>query len=74
MSAQDKEIRIGVDKPNNHIIYGLSLISVVLSLITVRKNPPLASFFGLWAPTILGLGAIFKENQLLERTRGLTTT
>lgn len=62
----DREVRVGVDKPNNHILYGASLISIVLSLMTVRKNPPLANFFGLWAPTILGLGILMKENQLLE--------
>lgn len=62
----EREVRVGVDKPNNHIIYGASILSIVLSLLTVRKNPSVANFFGLWAPTILGLGILMKENKLLE--------
>lgn len=61
-----REIDIDAKKPSNQIIYGASLVSIVLSLITVRKNPPLASFFGLWAPTILSMGILFKENRLLD--------
>lgn len=62
----EKEVRIGVDKPSNHLIYGASIFSILLSLFTLRKNPTLSNFFGLWAPTILGLGILLKENQLLE--------
>jgi hypothetical protein len=66
---ETSEIDIDANKPVNQIIYGASLVSIVLSLATVRKNPSLASFFGLWAPTFLGLGIIFKENRLLDLER-----
>ena len=65
----DREIRVGVDKPNNHIIYGASIISILLSLFTYRKSPAASNFFGLWAPTILGIGILLKENQLLEMNK-----
>lgn len=67
------EMKMGIDKPSNNLIYGASIVSIVLSLLTVRKNPSMASFFGLWAPTILGLGILMKENRLLENTRYATT-
>jgi hypothetical protein len=63
---ETREIDIDANKPVNQIIYGVSIASIVLSLLTVRKNPPLANFFGLWAPTALGLGIMFKENRLLD--------
>lgn len=63
------ELRIGVEKPNNSIIYGASILSIILALITARKNLPLSNFFGLWAPTIMSFGILFKENELLERTK-----
>jgi len=65
-NKMEREVRVGIDKPNNHIIYGASIISILLSVLTVRKNPSIANFFGLWAPTILGLGILMKENKLLE--------
>ncbi len=55
----------GID---TRLIYGASIVSIVLSLLFARKNMTLASFIGLWAPTILGLGILSKENKLLERT------
>lgn len=69
VNAMDREVRVGVDKPNNHIIYGASILSILLSLFTLRRNPTMSNFFGLWAPTILGLGIFLKENQLLEMNR-----
>ena len=68
-SFKDSEIKVGAGHISNQIIYGASIASIVLSLITVRRNPTLASFFGLWAPTILGLGILMKENKLLESTK-----
>lgn len=68
---QDKEVRVGVDKPSNHIIYGASIVSILLSLATVKRNPAISNFFGLWAPTIISLGVLFKENEILERTKRL---
>jgi hypothetical protein len=44
---------------------------MALSLMTVKKNPTIANFFGLWAPTILGIGILMKENKLLEMNRRL---
>ncbi|HEY9686675.1 MAG TPA: hypothetical protein V6C52_06850 [Coleofasciculaceae cyanobacterium] len=70
-SMMDREIRVGLDKPSNNFLYGASIVSIVLSLLTVRRNPGLANFFGLWAPTILGLGILMKENQLLEMNKRL---
>lgn len=66
---KDSEVRIGMDAPSNHLLYGASIVSILLSLATVKRNPPLANFFGLWAPTILGLGILWKENKLLEISR-----
>lgn len=68
-NSLDREVRVGIDKPNNHIIYGASILSILLSLFTFRKNPAMSNFFGLWAPTILGIGILLKENQLLEMNR-----
>ena len=67
----EKEVRIGVDKPNNHFIFGATIGSILLSIAVLKKNPPLSSFIGLWAPTILGVGILLKENELLERTKRL---
>jgi hypothetical protein len=71
MGMEDKEVRVGIDKPNNHIIYGASILSIILSLATVKRNPGISNFFGLWAPTIIGLGVLLKENEILERTKRL---
>lgn len=65
-TALGRETRVGLDKPNNYMIYGASLLSILLSLFTLRRNPTISNFIGLWAPTILGLGILMKENQLLE--------
>jgi hypothetical protein len=67
----EKEIRVGVDKPNNHMIYAATIGSIVLSVTLLKRNPTLSNFVGLWAPTILGLGILWKENELLERTKAL---
>jgi hypothetical protein len=68
-TMMDREVRVGLDKPNNNVLYGASIISILLSLLTARRNLGLANFFGLWAPTILGLGILMKENQLLEMNK-----
>jgi hypothetical protein len=68
-TALGGETRVGLDKPNNYVIYGASIVSILLSLFTLRKNPTVSNFIGLWAPTILGLGILMKENQLLELNR-----
>ncbi len=63
------ELPAGVDKPANNLIYGASILSILLSLFTVKRNPSIASFFGLWAPTILGLAIFMKENKLIDMQR-----
>lgn len=68
---KESDIKVGSNKLSNQIIYGASIASIVLSLVTVRRNPTLASFFGLWAPTILGLGILMKENKLIESNKRL---
>lgn len=70
----DSELKPGVGKLSNQLIYGASIVSVALSLLTVKKNPTVANFFGLWAPTILGIGILMKENKLLEMNRRLSVT
>jgi hypothetical protein len=67
----DSELKPGVGKFSNNLIYGASIVSMALSLMTVKKNPTIANFFGLWAPTILGIGILMKENKLLEMNRRL---
>lgn len=67
----DSELKPGMGQLSNNIIYGASIVSVALSLLTVKRNPTIANFFGLWAPTILGLGILMKENKLLEMNRRL---
>ncbi len=64
-----EEIQLGLNKPANNLIYGASILSVVLSFLFLRRNPILATFTGLWAPTILGLGIFMKENKLMELER-----
>jgi hypothetical protein len=66
--TQALDVSVGTDKLSNQIIYGASIASILLSLFTVRRNPSLASFIGLWAPTILGIGILLKENKLLEKS------
>lgn len=61
-----RDISIGVQKPSNQLIYGASFASILLALFTARRNLSLANFFGLWAPTILGLAILFKENRILD--------
>lgn len=61
-----QQIRLGVRRPTNMLFYGATIGSILLSLFTVRRNPGMATFFGLWAPTILGFGILFKENRLLD--------
>lgn len=53
------------DVPNK-VILGASLVSILLSLMLVKRNPVIATFTGLWAPTFLGLGAMWNENRLLK--------
>ena len=59
-----KGVRRSMGKSN--FIYGASAVSILLSLFMVRRNPVMATFIGLWAPTILGLGTLFKENKILQ--------
>lgn len=56
--------------PTNSIVVGASIASIALSLFLVRKNPLMATFTGLWAPTILGLGTLMQENKILKTERG----
>jgi hypothetical protein len=70
-TQNEPDIKVGAGKLTNQLIYGASIVSIVLSLATVRRNPSMANFFGLWAPTILGLGILMKENRLLESTKRL---
>lgn len=65
----EMEMKVGLDKPSNNLIYGSSILSILLSLFLVRRNPILAIFTGLWAPTIMGLGIYLKENRLIEMER-----
>ena len=60
------EMKIGPQQPSNLGIYIATGASLLLSLLLLRKNPTLATFVGLWPPTILGMGAFFKENKLIE--------
>lgn len=69
---KESEVKVGAGQLSNQLIYGASIVSILLSLVTVRRNPTMASFFGLWAPTILGLGILMKENKLLESTKRLS--
>lgn len=62
----ETEMKVGVEEPTNNVIYGASILSIIISLMLVRKNPVLATFVGLWPPTILGLANFFKENKLME--------
>lgn len=62
----DAEMKIDLKQPTNGAIYGASLLSILLSLLLLRKSPVLATFTGLWVPSILGLGILLKENRLLE--------
>ncbi len=66
---QMSEMKVGATKPTNQMIYGASILSILLSLFLFRRNPTVATFTGLWAPTILGLGIFFKENKLLDMQR-----
>lgn len=65
------EAKIGAEKPSNALIYAATIGSILLSLATVKRRPWLSNFFGLWAPTIVGLGILFKENELLERMKNM---
>ncbi len=65
-TMESQDIQIAPTRPINAVIYGASIASILLSLMTVRRSPSLANFFGLWAPTILGLGILFKENRILD--------
>ncbi len=57
------DMNLSPDKMATNLIYGASLVSIALSLLSVRKNLGIATFLGLWAPTILGLGILMKENR-----------
>ena len=59
-------LNIGYENPSNRFIYWASIGSIALSLFFLKKNPAISTFTGLWAPTILGLGILFKENELIE--------
>ncbi len=67
MGVQDTEMKVGVDKPSNHLVYWTSLgfIGLSLALYLGRKYQS-ANFIGLWVPSLLGLGIYLKENKVLD--------
>jgi hypothetical protein len=68
---KDSDIKVGLDKPGNTLIYGASIASVLLSLFLAPRSRGWATFTGLWAPTIIGLGIFMKENQILEEHKSM---
>lgn len=64
-----EDLKVGLDRSDNRLIYGASIISILFSLMMVRRNQPYANFIGLWAPTILSLGILMKENRILDSLR-----
>ncbi len=69
--ATMNDMSIGTGSTANNAIYATSILSIVLSLLMLRRNPVLAVFTGLWAPTILSMGSFFKENKILEEENRL---
>jgi hypothetical protein len=65
------ELKMEAEKTSNALIYAATAGSILLSLATVKSKPWLSNFFGLWAPTIVGLGILAKENQLLEKMKNM---
>ncbi len=64
---ETSEMKLGINKPGNNLLYWLSIGSIGLSLVLLlSKKNALANFVGLWAPTFLGLGVYLKENKILE--------
>lgn len=61
-----EDIAIDLGRTDNRLIYGATLGSIALSLFMTRKDSKWATFTGLWAPTILALGILLKENKLLK--------
>lgn len=64
--AHPMEMKVGLEKPSNNVVYGASILSILLSLLLLRKNPILSIFTGLWVPSIIGLGIFLKENRIIE--------
>ncbi len=51
-----------MNKDVQALIYGASLVSIVLSIVTfLRGKRDAGIFIGLWAPTFLGLGTYFNS-------------
>lgn len=51
-----------MNKDVQALVYGASLVSIVLSIVTfLRGKRDTAIFIGLWAPTFLGLGTYFNS-------------
>jgi hypothetical protein len=64
---ETKEMKAGFNRPDNNLLYGVTIGSILLSLLFMgRRNPMLALFVGLWVPSFLSLGTMMKENKLLE--------
>lgn len=70
-NIQETDKSLALDKPVNTLIYGASIASVLLSLFLAPRSRGWATFTGLWAPTIIGLGILRKENQLLEQHKSM---
>lgn len=67
MGAQDTEMKVGADKPTNHMVYWTSLGFIGLSLaLYLRRKYQMANFIGLWVPSLLGFGIYLKENKVLD--------
>jgi hypothetical protein len=66
MDVETEEIKAGLESGPNMAIYAATGLSILLSLFMLRRNPVIATFFGLWPPTILGLASILKSNKMLK--------
>ena len=58
-----------MNKDVQALVYGASLVSIVLSIVTfMRGKRDTAIFIGLWAPTFLGLGTYFNSETHLANS------
>ncbi len=59
-----------MNKDVQALVYGASLVSIVLSIVTfMRGKRDTAIFIGLWAPTFLGLGTYFNSETHLAQSQ-----
>jgi hypothetical protein len=59
-----------MNKDVQALVYGASLVSIVLSIVTfMRGKRDTAIFIGLWAPTFLGLGTYFNSETHLTNNQ-----